>query len=344
MTAGPVGSAGTSGSTGTGPRPVEADWSRAVEAIRGADRILLVCHVQPDGDALGSMLAAGLGLRRLGRTVQASFPSPYELAPPYDELPGSDLLVPPESAYPRPDLLMTFDASSADRLGELADRVGTAREVVVADHHPSNTRFGTIHLVDAGAAATAVLVDELLRRLGVELDPAIAECLYVGLCTDTGSFRYQATTPAVHELAGRLLATGIPHHEISRRLFDSRPFGALGVLAQALDRAVLDREAAAGHGLVWSYATRADLDRYGQRRQVLESVIDIVRTADEADVACLAKEVGPGEWSVSLRSKGAVDVSRVAVALGGGGHRYAAGFTGRGEVADVVAAVRAQLG
>ncbi|GIH13676.1 DHH family phosphoesterase [Rugosimonospora africana] len=324
----------------------EDEWASAVAAIRGlpADgTILLVCHVNPDGDALGSMLGFGLGLRRLGRAPLATFPAPYELVPPFDELPGLDLLIDPADAPAAPDLLICFDAASVGRLGELADRLETAGTSVVLDHHASNSRFGDVPIVEPTAAATAVVAEALLTRLGVALDAQIAECLYVALSTDTGSFKFDLTTPSVHELAARLLATGIKPADISRRLFDSRPFGAMKLYGDVLARASLEPAAAGGAGMVWSYATLDDLERHGQRRHVLEGLIDAVRVAEEADVTCVLKQVGAQEWSVSLRSKGAVDVARVAVGLGGGGHRLAAGFTGYGSLTEVVDLVRAAL-
>ncbi|GFJ88952.1 phosphoesterase [Phytohabitans rumicis] len=262
---------------------------------------------------------------------------------PFRWLPGLDLLVPAAAVFPAPDVLLCFDAASASRLGDLVDRLDTAGAAIVLDHHASNTRFGGIHLVDPGAAATSVVAEGLLARLGVALDPEIAECLYVALATDTGSFRFDMTTPAVHEMAARLIAAGISPGEISRRVFDTRPFGAVRLYGDVLQRAQLEPEAAGGVGLVWTYATLDDLARYGQQPYVLEPLIDSVRIAAEADVSCVVKQVGEAEWAVSMRSKGAVDVSRVAVALGGGGHRLAAGFTGRGSVGDVVASIRAQL-
>ncbi|TDC43296.1 bifunctional oligoribonuclease/PAP phosphatase NrnA [Micromonospora sp. KC213] len=327
--------------------PTEADWAAAVAAVRRlpADaRVLLVCHVNPDGDALGSMLGFGLGLRRLGvRRLQATFPGPPELPEPLGWLPGLDLLVPSVEAYPDPDLVVCFDAASASRLGELVDRLDTAGDALVLDHHASNTGFGRLHLVDPGAAATSVVAEELLARLGVSLDAEIATCLYVALTTDTGSFRFEATTPAVHQLAARLLATGIRPGDISRRVFDTRPFGAVRLFGEVLGRAVLDPTAAAGRGLVWTYATLDDLVRHHQRPYVLESLIDSVRCTAEADVACVLKQVGSEEWAVSLRSKGAVDVSRVAMALGGGGHRFAAGFTGHGDAQEVLGRIRVEV-
>lgn len=325
----------------------EADWSAAVTAVQKLPvdaTVLLACHVNPDGDALGSMLGVGLGLRWLGfRQVQASFPGPPEVPEPFAALPGLELLVPAERAVREPELMMCFDAASATRLGELADRIGAAGVTVALDHHASYTGFGTVHLVDPRAAATAVLAETLLARLGVRLDAAIAECLYVALATDTGSFKFDMTTPAVHELAARLLATGIRPAEISRRVFDTRPFGAVRLYGDVLTRTTLEPAAAGGRGLVWTYATLEDLARHQQRPYVLEPLIDAVRCTAEADVSCVVKQLAAGEWAVSMRSKGASDVSAVAVALGGGGHRLAAGFTGYGELADVVDAIRAEL-
>jgi bifunctional oligoribonuclease and PAP phosphatase NrnA len=323
--------------------PSAAEWERAVALIRSTPpdaTVLLACHVNPDGDALGSMLGSALGLRRLGWTgVTASFPGRFDVPEPFRGLPGLDLLVDARDAPQEPDLLLSFDAASQERLGELA----SVPVSIVFDHHTSNTRFGVINLVDPTAAATSVLVDGLLRRLDVPLDAEIAECLYVALATDTGSFKFDATTSAVHELAARLVSTGLPVAEISRRLFDTRPFGAVRLFAEVLSRVVLEPAAAGGQGLVWTYATLDDLARYAQRPHVLEALIDSVRSVEEADVACVLKQVAPQEWSVSLRSKGGTDVSRVAVTLGGGGHRFAAGLTARGDLDDVIGAVRHQL-
>ncbi|MFY1633223.1 DHH family phosphoesterase [Solwaraspora sp. WMMB335] len=344
------GPAGPDASVPAGPQtsgPTEQEWRSAVAAVQDVPpggRVLLLCHVNPDGDALGSMLGFGLGLRRLGgRSIQASFPGSAELPPALHGMPGSDLLVPAEAVWDDPDLILCFDVASASRLGPLADRMSSSRSIVV-DHHASNTRFGGIHLIDPAAAATSMVVERLLDRLGVGLDAQIAECLYVALVTDTGSFRFDMTTPAVHQMAARLLATGIRPAEIARRVLDSRPFGAVRLFGEALRRSVLEPTAAGGLGLVWTYATLADLDRHDQRPYVLEALIDSVRCTVEADVSCVLKQIAEAGWAVSMRSKGGVDVSRVAVALGGGGHRHAAGFTGTGSAEDVIAMIRTQLG
>lgn len=329
----------------TQAQPSPGEWAAAVSALRGLPpgaRVLLACHVNPDGDALGSMLGFGLGLRRFAPSlvVEATFPGPMTVPAPFDQLPGVSMLV-PAGGVAVPDAMLVFDAASVERLGPLAATLATTPVGIVLDHHASNAGFGAINLIDPTAAATSVVAEDLLSRLGVALDAEIAECLYVALATDTGSFKHSSTTPAVHELAARLIATGIPVGDISRRLFDTRPYGAVRLFGVALARTAL--EPAGGLGLAWTYVTLDDLAEFDQPAAAVEALIDSVRCVAEADVACVVKPVGPQEWSVSLRSKGAVDVSRIAVRLGGGGHRFAAGFSATGTVESVMDSVRAAL-
>ena len=323
--------------------PTEADWDKAVAALADRTEVVLACHVNPDADAVGSMLALALALRARGVRVLPSFSAPFVLADSLAGLPGVDLLVAPQTLPERPELLVTLDTGSADRLGSLAGLVDSAAEVLVVDHHASNTRFGSLHLVDPAAAATAVLAEELIGRLGVPLDADVAACLYAGLVTDTGSFRFAATTPETHELAARLLRTGIRHDLITRRLLDTHPAGWLGMVGAALARTRLEPAVADGLGLVWTETRLAELTAAGLGPDQAESLIDLVRTAAEAEVAVVCKEAPTGGWTVSLRSKGRIDVSAAAVSLGGGGHRFAAGFSSAVDLDTTIAAVRAAL-
>lgn len=331
--------------TGTAPLPApgEADWDKAVALLTGADAVVLACHVNPDGDALGSMLGLAHALRTRGTTVVASFSEPFVVPDSLAGLPGIDLLVPPAQVPAAPPLLVTFDSGSADRLGSLAPLIDSAAEVLVVDHHASNTGFGTTHLVDPGAPATAVLVEELVRRLGVPLVADTAACLYAGLVTDTGSFKFSATTADTHRLAARLLETGIRHDVLARQLLDTHPAGWLAMVGAALARARLEPAVAGGLGLVWTDTRLAELTAAGLAPDQAESVIELVRTTAEAEVAMVCKEAPDARWMVSMRSKGALDVSAVAVSLGGGGHRFAAGFTSDRSLPDTVEAVRTAL-
>jgi len=312
----------------------EADWAAAISLLDAHDDVCLICHVGPDGDALGSMLALGMALRDRGCRVRASWGSqPFVVPTSYAELPGLDLLVPALEIPAAPELLITFDTGSTDRLGTLADRVATAHAVLVLDHHVTNTRFGTVNVVDERAAATAVVVVELLDRMGLELTAQIAASVYTGLVTDTGSFKYAATTPEVHQLAARLLATGIQHERISRHIWDTAPFAYVQLLGAACGRAVIEPDAVDGIGLVWTTVTAHDLEQFGLALSDVEGVIDALRVAQEAEVAVVVKsDPADGLLKVSTRSKGLVDVGAVCESLGGGGHRFAAGFTSRDDI------------
>jgi phosphoesterase RecJ-like protein len=318
-------------------------WDSAVALIEGAREVCLACHVAPDGDALGSMLAFGQALRSLGKRCVASFGDPFTVPTILRFLPGQQLLAAPADFPAAPEVMVTFDAAGVERLGSLAPHAEKARELIVIDHHASNTRFGTVHLVRPGAAATAVLVAELIARLGAELTRDIALGLYAGLASDTGSFKYASTTPEVHALAGRLLATGVRPDVAGRELWDRAPFGYLEVLAGALGRARLEPAAAGGLGLVWTTVGRADRDAAEVPYDLLEGVIDVVRRTDEAEVAVVFKETDEGDWYVSTRSKGRIDLSRVCATLRGGGNPEMAGFRWQGTPAEALARLRALL-
>ncbi|MDQ1725623.1 MAG: bifunctional oligoribonuclease and phosphatase NrnA [Frankiaceae bacterium] len=325
--------------------PNEAAWGRAVDLLCAAKTVVLACHIGPDGDALGSMLSLGLALERLGTDVVCSWGSETLVLPATYAglLPGQHLLRPPAEVPQVPDCLVALDTASLDRLGLLAPLTGTAKETLVIDHHATNTHFGTFELVDPSSAATAVLVAELIQRLGVTLDAELAVGLYVGITTDTGSFRFSATTPDVHRLAAQLLATGIRHDEIARAIYDTHDFGYVKLLGEALSRASLERDAVGGRGLVWTYTTADEMTGHGLRMDQIEGIIDGVRVTAQAEVAVLLKGDLDGTYKVSTRSKGAIDMSLICGQFHGGGHRFAAGFTAHGSVDETMAQLRAAL-
>ena len=320
------------------------DWGRAVKIVDGADRVCLACHIRPDADALGSMVAVALALHGRGQRVVASFgDEPFAVPAILRFLPGLDLLSPP-AAYPaRPEVMLSFDAASIDRLGALARPAAAAAELIVLDHHASNTGFGTVSLVDPDAAATAVLAVGLIDQLGLPLTRDVALGLYAGLVTDTGSFKFSATTPQVHGLAARLIAAGVDPAAVSRELYDRAPFGYLGMLAAALGRAQLDRAAAHSRGLVCTTVTRADRTPSNLPLDAAESVIDVIRRTDEAEVAAVLKEDDNGGWQVSVRSKEFIDVGIACTELGGGGHARAAGFSYTGRPGEAIGALMRAL-
>jgi phosphoesterase RecJ-like protein len=312
------------------------------EAVDARATVVLSGHVQPDADALGSTLALAEGLRRRGARVLTTFPDPFTLPASLGWLPGAEGLVPSSAVPSSPDVFVSLDAASPGRLGELAVLLDAAGTSVVVDHHASNPGFGDVCLVDGGAPATVTLVAGLLDELGVTVDAQLATCLYAGLAADTGSFRFGNTRPDTHELAARLLATGIDHAAISRRLFDTAPFGWLGLLSVVAGRAVLETDV--GAGLVWTWSSTAEAAEHGLPGEQLEALVDVVRSTQEADVACVLKGQDDGSWSVSLRSRGATVVARVAMALGGGGHVAAAGYSSAADRESTMQTLRRELG
>jgi phosphoesterase RecJ-like protein len=317
---------------------LRADLQKAVRLLEDARTVTLLCHVQPDADTIGSALALAVALSRRGARPTVSFAAPASLPESMIGLPGAEFLVPPAQVPTDADLVVTVDAGSRGRLGSLGDRLDGAVSLVV-DHHRSNTFYGAHHVIDASAESTTAVVAVLFDEWGVEIDRDLAHCLFAGLVTDTGSFRW--VRPGSHLLAERLLATGIDGAAISRRLLDTHPFAWLPMLGAVLGSARLVPDAAGSRGLV--YAIVRLEDSRGLRPEEIESVVDIVRTTAEAEVAAVFKQNEAG-WAVSLRAKSSVDVSVVASALGGGGHKFSAGYTATGPIEDDVDALVAALG
>ena len=311
------------------------ELDRAALVVAEAAELALACHVSPDGDALGSLLAMHELCRVNGKPAVASWSEPFEVGPHYRFLPGLSSATKPGDFPAAPEAMMTFDCGSLDRLGDLREAAVAARSLVVLDHHATNTRFGSVNLVDPGAAATAVLVRRLAARLDWKLTRDAAICLYTGLVTDTGRFQYSNTTPEVFALAEELSSFDLPIASMSRQLFEEHRFEYLQLIGRCIERTELDRDL----HLVASWVTEDDLRRHGCSLEETEGLIDIVRRASEAEVACVLKETEEG-IRVSLRAATSYDVAALAARFGGGGHRYAAGFLAPGTVAEVLAALR----
>ncbi|BAX91882.1 bifunctional oligoribonuclease and PAP phosphatase NrnA [Mycobacterium shigaense] len=326
---------GAASSTGA-----RVDAMGAAELLSAATSVGVICHVHPDADTIGAGLALALVLDSCGKEVEVSFAAPETLPESLRSLPGCHLLVSPDAIRRDVDLLVTVDVPSIKRLGALAELAGPGRQLLVIDHHASNKLFGTANYVDAAADSTTFLVAELLDAWGKPIAADVAHCLYAGLTTDTGSFRWASAR--AFRLAARLLDLGVDNAAISRTLMDTHPFGWLPLLSRVLGSARLLPDAAGGRGLVYVVVDHQEWAT--ARAEEVESIVDIVRTTQQAEVAAVFKEVDPGQWSVSMRSKREVDLAAVASAFGGGGHRLAAGYSTAGSIDDAVAALRAALG
>jgi len=302
----------------------------AIEAIASAQSLAVTCHINPDGDALGSALALAHAARRAGVDAVVSFGGEFVIP---DSLAFLDLepLVPVGSFPEEPECLVVFDVAAPDRLGDIAAVAEHAGTVIVVDHHVSNEGFGDITVIDPSAAASAQLATYLIEGLGWPIDATVALCLMTGLVTDTGRFQYSATTGEVMRVAARLLDAGVRPEVIGQHVYESVPFGYLAVSAAVLGRAVLDRR----RGFVWSTVTEKDLKSAGVEYSQTDGLIDDLRIAREAGVALLLRET-PDGWKGSMRSRGGADVAAIAAMFGGGGHHNAAGFHAQVGIDEIV--------
>lgn len=297
--------------------------------------VTLLGHIDPDADALGTALGLGHALHEAGATVRVSFAEPDEVPHSLRGLDAAGLLTRPSDLPQVDQVLVAVDTPSPARLGSLAPRVERTVEaggsVLVIDHHASNLFYGTHHVVDIEAEASAVVAMRVLDAMGLPLTEPVARGLYAGLVTDTSSFR--RARPETHRLAARLIEAGVDPDGLGRTLLDDHPFTWLPMLSRVLAGARLEPAAARGLGVVHAVV---DLEAARDVRvEEVESVIDIVRSTTEAEVAVVLKEQQPRgstrRWSVSLRAKSVINVAAVARSLGGGGHHLAAGCRMEGD-------------
>jgi phosphoesterase RecJ-like protein len=315
--------------------------SRASEVLGGASEVALACHVNPDADALGSMLGLAAFLRSRGTTTVCSYPN-EPLEPPRWAalLPGSEELVDLHRFPAAPMVMVTCDCASFDRLGGLGGPASKAEELIWIDHHRSNDGLGTIPLIDPHASSTCEVVYRLVGLIGGPMPDATAVCLYAGLVTDTGRFQYEATSPETLRIAAALREHPFDHTALVQALYEDNRSEYLRLIATAMGRLATDLDG----DLVWTYLTRADLSAAGVHPSETDDLIDVIRTARDVDVAAVVKQQKDGRFKVSVRSRGGHDLATVAARFGGGGHRLAAGYTSEhgpaATIARLVAALR----
>lgn len=300
-----------------------------IEALRGARRVFITTHVVPDGDAVGSLLGAKLALANLGKQCVAGLSDP--VPPSLRFLPGSSGVWSGGCGMTGQfDLALVLDCGSLDRVGRCVEVVQTCPVSVNIDHHATNTLFAAINWVDTEAAATCEMVAELIRAMGVAYDSDIATCLFTGLSTDTGSFRYSNTRASTFRTAAELADAGARPWEIAQNVYDSRPYSSLAALAEA----ILGIEFSCNRLIASMAITAADMARHGITEGDTEGFIGYARSIDGVEIAVAFREVGQGTIRVGLRSKECVDVAAVASEFGGGGHVRASGCTIQGTMEE----------
>jgi bifunctional oligoribonuclease and PAP phosphatase NrnA len=325
------------------PQTTNPDLEAVVDAIHAHDRFLVATHENPDGDALGSLLASKLALDALAKDAvmylggQAPLPAEYAFMPLADLSRGV-----PDDAGER--VLFALDCANASRLGPDAEQLLRVPLVLNVDHHHDNTAFGHVNLIVSDASSTGEVLYDLFRELGVDLTPEIAEALYIAVVTDTGRFQYANTTPKAHRLAADLLERGADVHKVFQGVYESVQFAKLKLLARALERAQIYE----GGRVVVSHLLRTDFADVGAAEPYSEGIIDFLRAVEGADMAVRIREPpGPGRPArrVSLRSSAdELDVSAIARASGdGGGHRQAAGFSSERSIEEITEFVRKEF-
>ncbi len=300
---------------------------RIVEELKPGRSFLISTHQNPEGDAIGSVLALGLILKGMGKDVRVLTQDPVPETLLF--LPGADEVV-HEAPAARFDILFALDCGDKERLGEEFGTV-IGGKVINIDHHVSNTRFGEINLVDPLASSASEIIYDLLRAIPFPLTRDIAENIYTGILTDTGSFHYSNTSPQAFAAARACLVAGVDPWRVAEQVYDTQRIERLRLLSRVLDTLDISEDGRVSTVLV----TRKMLEETGATVAMTEDFINFPRSVKGTEVAVLFREVHPQKYRVSLRSRREVDVARIAAAFQGGGHPHASGCTVEGTLGEV---------
>lgn len=320
-------------------------YEQLYSRIQQCSTIGVTSHFRPDGDAIGSTLALGLALQSMGKKVymwnEDGVPARYAF------LEGAEQILPLPDVVPADlEMLICVDTGDWKRLGDVSQCLFAEFPLIVnIDHHGTNTRYGHVHVIEAETAACAFVLFNILREWGVELTRPIADALYVGISTDTGSFQYGSTTPAVMHAAGELLAAGVNVAEVNRLVYQEVPYTALLMQREVLNNMVVEANGQLAHYSMPG-GRKAEL---GVGLEDTKDLVDVVRVLQGVRAALIFEDLEDGRIRVSLRSKDpAVNVAAIASRFGGGGHALASGIRMRGTLEEcrtqVLAATRKELG
>ncbi len=299
-----------------------------LQHIKNSHRILVTSHAEPDGDCLGSLVALGLALSKLDKTITLFNSSPIPAV--YRFLPGVERIVRQITEAKEYDLAIVLDCGDIVRVGEDSSVVDQISIVINIDHHVSNTGFGDVQLIDTDACATAEIVYRLIKALEIPFDKAIATGIYLGILTDTGSFRFSNTNPAAFAISKAMIDIGVEPHTVAQRVFGTYSLGRIKLLNMALNSIEISENGK----LSLMTISRSMLNSTGTSTEDIDGLINYARRIEDVKVAALIHEIknGAGKFAnmnryhVSLRSDSTVDVAKIANQFGGGGHTSAAGF------------------
>jgi phosphoesterase RecJ-like protein len=301
----------------------ETTRAQIADAIRARQRFVIASHARPDGDAVGSSLAMAYALRHMGKDVRVVSRDPPP--PPMLVFPGVPEIEITSQVDDTGDAVIVMECGDVKRTG--VD--GLERGYLInIDHHPGNSMYGALNWLELSAAACGEMVFDLVRELGVPLTPEIATHVYIAILTDTGSFHYSNITPTTFDICRQCMEAGVSPPSVARAIFDNNNLGRLKLFGAVLSRMELD---ATGR-IATVFVDEALVRDSGGTYEDTEGLINLPLTVKEILTVVFFKEVGPGEWRVSMRSKGDIDVNAIAKEFGGGGHKNASGCSARGEL------------
>lgn len=312
----------------------ENGYAEIINALNDNASFVISSHVQPDGDAIGSSLALALFLRQIGKTVCVRFPGGIPVPHPYEFLPGC-AMVTAQDMCPGHDVFVALECPTLERLGDMAPLAASAPVLLNIDHHLDNDMFGTANLVERDASACASMLYKLFEMMCPRISPEIAENLYVAIVTDTGRFQYSSTDTETFDIARKLLELGVSPIHIFQQVYERQSVASLQLLGRVLSRLKYDE---AGR-VAYTWISQADFAAAHAAMDDSENFVNYLRSLETAEIAFILKENADGEIRGSMRSKGEIDVAKIAHVMGGGGHRNASGFSAHGDFEEIAAKV-----
>lgn len=293
-------------------------FKEARELIDNSKKIYIVAHVNPDGDAIGSTFAVYFALKKLGKDVHVVMPSFSEV---FEFLPGVESRV--DNIEEDYDLLIALDSSDYTRLAISEEEYNRAKKVIMLDHHQISQPYGDFRYINDQKSSASEIAFLFIKSLEVEIDENIATLLYTGIMTDTGSFNYSNATPDTFRVVAELLENGAKAVDVCKRLNDTMKEAKLKLLAKAID----NMEVFYNGKMRFTYISYEEIEGLGIHDEDAEGMTNYLRAVEGTEVAVYVRGKSDGTYKVSMRSNGSVDVSKIAISFGGGGHPRAAGYT-----------------
>lgn len=300
------------------------NFSEFIQNIKTSKSIIIISHIGPDGDTLGSTLALYQILKTIGNVEKVDCIINGKMPDIYKFLPGIDEMKTPydESLYGKYDLAISVDCAALDRMGDALPIFKKASKTINIDHHITGQKFGDVNFIDAGASSSGEVVFNLLMELEFEITKDIAVCLYTAILTDTGGFRFANTTSKTFEVAKYLVDKGISPSLVYKKCYESKPIAMFKLHNYALDNTVFDED----NKIAYTMVNRSTLKKFGADDDHIDGIVESLKQIDSVEIAMVLKETLKGDTKISFRSK-SVNVAQIAQFFGGGGHDLAAGCT-----------------